>query len=335
MSVNNKVLVTGSEGFIGSHLTEALVNNGFKVKALVQYNSFNSWGWLDHIPKDILSNIEVVTGNIEDDGLMLEIMNGVDIVVHLASLIAIPYSYKSPRSYVNTNVIGTLNVLQAAKANNVSKIIHTSTSEVYGSAEFVPINEKHPLKGQSPYSATKIAADQLALSFYNSFDLPITILRPFNTYGPRQSERAVIPAIINQLNSGVTDIKLGSQFPTRDFSYVSDTVNGFLSCIKTDAGIGEVINLGSNYEVSIKETVQIIGKILKVNVKIIEDKTRIRPEKSEVTRLWSDNSKAFHTLGWQPEFRGIEGFERGLRLTANWFNDPENIDQYKSSRYTI
>lgn len=328
-----KFLVTGADGFIGSHLTETLIRQGHDVKAFVFYNSFNSWGWLDHADSDIRRNLDVFAGDIRDPHGVKEAMKGCDIVLHLAALIAIPYSYHSPDSYVDTNVKGTLNVLQAARELGGVKVIHTSTSEVYGTARFVPITEEHPLQGQSPYSATKIGADQLAYSFFTSFGLPVTIVRPFNTYGPRQSARAVIPSIIGQLAAGAKCIKLGATSPTRDFNYVQDTVGGFMLAAATDAGIGEVVNLGSNYEISIGETACMIAEVMGQEIEIQTDEARLRPANSEVERLWADNAKAKQLFGWTPEFGDSAGFKRGLALTAEWFSDPKNLAMYKTDRY--
>lgn len=330
-----KVLVTGADGFIGSHLTEELVKRGYNTKAFVYYNSFNSWGWLDSSKKEIKESLEVFSGDIRDPYGVKEAMKDCDVVLHLAALIAIPYSYHSPDTYVDTNIKGTLNVLQAAKELGVDKVVHTSTSEVYGTAQYVPINENHPLQGQSPYSATKIGADEMAMSFYRSFDTPVGIIRPFNTYGPRQSARAVIPTIITQIASGQDKIKLGSLSPTRDFNYIKDTVNGFISFMDSNKSIGETINIGSNYEVSIGETVQYISEVLDKKVEIVSEGDRIRPGKSEVERLWADNSKAKELLSWEPQFGGKEGFKKGLRETADWFLDERNLKQYKADVYNI
>ena len=332
---SQKVLVTGADGFIGSHLTETLVRQGYQVRAFVLYNSFNSWGWLDHAPEDIKQSIEIFSGDIRDPFGVKEAMKGCDAVLHLAALIAIPYSYHSPATYVETNVNGTLNVLEAAKSLGISKVIHTSTSEVYGTARFVPITEEHPLQGQSPYSATKIAADQLAMSYYYSFQTPVTIIRPFNTYGPRQSARAVIPTIITQIAQGARQIKLGALHPTRDFNFVKDTVAGFIAALETDAIEGEVINLGSNYEISIGDTVKAIADTMNADIEIQTDEQRLRPEKSEVERLWADNTKAKRILGWEPSYGGFEGFKRGLQETAAWFTDKQNLRAYKADRYNI
>jgi NAD dependent epimerase/dehydratase len=332
---NKKLLVTGADGFIGSHLTEELVRQGYNVRAFVLYNSFNSWGWLDHSPREVRDNLEVFSGDIRDPYGVKEAMKGCDAVLHLAALIAIPYSYHSPDTYVDTNVKGTLNVLQAARELNVRRVVHTSTSEVYGTARFVPITEEHPLQGQSPYSATKIAADQLAFSFYTSFGLPVTIARPFNTYGPRQSARAVIPTIISQLVQGNRQIKLGAVSPTRDFNFVSDTVQGFISAMRSATGLGECVNFGSNFEISIGAMARMIAEIMQLEIEIVTDEARLRPENSEVERLWADNSKALRLFGWKPSYGGIEGFKRGLTETIEWFSNPSNLAGYKADRYNI
>lgn len=332
---SKKILVTGADGFIGSHLTEELVRRGYNVKAFVYYNSFNSYGWLDSTESQIKNNIEFFSGDIRDPYGVKTAMKDCDIVMHLAALIAIPYSYHSPDTYVDTNVKGTLNVVQAAKELGVSKVVHTSTSEVYGTARYVPITEEHPLQGQSPYSASKIGADQMAMSFYSSFNTPVSIIRPFNTYGPRQSARAVIPTIITQILDGATSIKLGAIHPTRDFNYVADTVNGFISVANSDMSNGEVINIGSNYEISIGETAHLIAEIMDKKVDFITDEVRLRPEKSEVERLWADNSKAEKLVGWKPIYAGKEGLRRGLTETINWFSKPENRIGYKSGIYNI
>ena len=332
---NSTILITGADGFIGSHLTEALVRLGYKVRAFVMYNSFNSWGWLEHCAPEIKGQFEVFAGDIRDPHGVKEAMKGCGAVLHLAALIAIPYSYHSPDTYVDANIKGTLNVLQAARELGVKRVIHTSTSEVYGTARFVPITEEHPLQGQSPYSATKIAADQLAYSFYTSFGLPVVIVRPFNTYGPRQSARAVIPTIIMQIANGKRQIKLGAVSPTRDFNYVQDTVAGFIAALNSDGGLGEVINLGSNFEISIGDTAQLIADVMNTEIEIITDEVRLRPENSEVERLWADNTKASQLLGWRPSYGGREGFKRGLTETAEWFSRPENLSRYKSDIYNI
>ncbi len=333
--MQTKILITGADGFIGSHLTEALVRRGYDVRAFTLYNSFNSWGWLDQCAEDVKGNFEVFSGDIRDPHGVKEAMKGCDAVLHLAALIAIPYSYHSPDTYVDTNIKGTLNVLQAARELGISRVIHTSTSEVYGTARFVPITEDHPLQGQSPYSATKIAADQLAYSFYASFGLPVVTIRPFNTYGPRQSVRAVIPTIIAQLASGKHQIRLGAISPTRDFNFITDTVDGFIAALRSDIGHGEIINLGSNFEISIGDTVRLISEAMEVNVEIVTDEVRIRPENSEVQRLWADNSKARELFGWQPSYGGREGLKRGLAETANWFMQPANLAGYKANIYNI
>ena len=329
-----KILVTGADGFIGSHLTETLVRQGHDVRAFVLYNSFNSWGWLDQSPAETRDGLDVFAGDIRDPHGVKEAMKGCDVVLHLAALIAIPYSYHSPDTYVDTNIKGTLNVLQAARELGV-RVVHTSTSEVYGTAQFVPITEDHPLQGQSPYSATKIAADQLAYSFYASFELPVTIARPFNTYGPRQSARAVIPTIITQIANGIRQIKLGSLHPTRDFNYVQDTVGGFIAAMNSDKGYGEVINIGSNYEISIGDTVNLIADVMSEQIEIQTDEQRLRPEKSEVERLWASNRKAKEMLGWQPAYGGLEGFRCGIRETVEWFTNPSNLAAYKSNQYNL
>lgn len=330
-----KILITGADGFIGSHLTETLVKQGYDVRAFVLYNSFNSWGWLDRSPKYICSSLDVFAGDIRDPHGVKEAMKGCDAVLHLAALIAIPYSYHSPDTYVDTNIKGTLNVLQAARELGVSRVIHTSTSEVYGTARFVPITEEHPLQGQSPYSASKIGADQLAYSFYASFGLPVVIARPFNTYGPRQSARAVIPTIITQIAGGQRSIKLGSVSPTRDFNYVKDTVGGFLATLRSDMGVGEVINFGSNYEISIGDTARLVAEVMGVEIEIQADEARLRPANSEVERLWADNAKASRLLGWTPAYSGRDGFKRGLAETVEWFSESSNIVGYKADRYNI
>ena len=335
ITTSSTILVTGADGFIGSHLTEALVRNGFKVRAFVCYNSFNSWGWLEQCADDVRGKFEVVPGDIRDPHGVKEAMKGCDAVLHLAALIAIPFSYNSPDTYVDTNVKGTLNVLQAARELGIKRIVHTSTSEVYGTAQFVPITEKHPLQGQSPYSATKIAADQLAYSFYSSFDLPVVTVRPFNTYGPRQSARAVIPTIITQIANGQRNLKLGATTPTRDFSYVQDTVSGFIAALISDKGLGEVVNLGSNFEISIGDTAQLIAEVMDVKIQIVPDEARVRPEKSEVERLWADNTKAREILGWQPSHSGQNGFKRGLIETVEWFTTAKNLRGYKSEIYNV
>ena len=330
-----KVLVTGADGFIGSHLAEALVRNGYDIRAFVLYNSFSSWGWLDRAPSDIRDSLDVFAGDIRDPHGMKTAMQGCDAVLHLAALIAIPYSYHSPDAYVDTNVKGTLNVLQAARELGVRRILHTSTSEVYGTARFVPITEEHPLQGQSPYAATKIAADQLAYSFHASFGLPVVIVRPFNTYGPRQSARAVIPTIITQIASGKRQIRLGALSPTRDFTYVQDTVAAFIAALRSDAGLGQVVNFGSNFEISIGDAARLVAQTMGVEAEILTEDARVRPEHSEVQRLYADTSKAASLFGWKPALGGLEGFKRGLQQTIAWFADPANLAAYKADRYNI
>ena len=329
------ILITGADGFIGSHLTEALVREGHRVRAFVQYNSFNTSGWLDQCPADLKGQFETFAGDIRDPYGVRHAMAGCDMVLHLAALIAIPFSYHSPDSYVDTNVKGTLNVLQAARDLGVGRVVHTSTSEVYGSAQFVPITEQHPLQGQSPYSATKIAADQLAYSFFTSFSLPVVTARPFNTFGPRQSARAVIPTIMTQIATGKRAIKLGAVSPTRDFSFVADTVSGFVALAKSSAGHGEVINFGSGFEISMGETASLIAEVMGVEIEISTDEARLRPAGSEVDRLWCDNSKAKALLGWVPTYGGKEGFRRAIAITAEWFSRPENLARYKPEQYNI
>lgn len=330
-----KILVTGADGFIGSHLTEELIRRGYPVRAFVLYNSFNSWGWLDSSPQKIKQELDVFAGDVRDPNGVREAMKGCDCVLHLAALIAIPYSYHSPDTYVDTNVKGTLNVVQAARDLPVRKLVVTSTSEVYGTARFVPITEEHPLQGQSPYSATKIGADQIAISFYHAFGMPVTVLRPFNTYGPRQSARAIIPTIITQIASGSRSLKLGALHPTRDFNYIADTVNGFIAALESDNGVGETINIGSNYEISIGDTVNLIGDVMGVRLDVETDDIRLRPEKSEVERLWADNSKAKRLLGWAPQYAGKDGLRRGIEKTVEWFVRPENMRLYKANRYNL
>jgi dTDP-glucose 4,6-dehydratase len=330
-----KLLVTGADGFIGSHLTEELVRRGHEVKAFVLYNSFNSWGWLDRCAPEVQGQFEVFAGDIRDPHGVKQAMQGCEAVLHLAALIAIPYSYHSPDTYVDTNVKGTLNVLQAARELGLGRVVHTSTSEVYGTAQFVPITEAHPLQGQSPYSATKIAADQLAYSFYTSFNLPVIIARPFNTYGPRQSARAVIPTIITQIANGQRQIKLGAVSPTRDFNYVKDTVAGFIAALEAKQGDGEVVNFGSNYEISIGDTAQLIAEAMNTEIEIITDEVRLRPEKSEVNRLWADNTKAKQLLGWAPAYGNRDGFKQGLAETAQWFTEDDNLQAYKANLYNL
>ena len=336
MNLSGKnILVTGADGFIGSHLTDELVLRGHDVRAFIFYNSFNSWGWLDHSELEIKKSLEVFAGDIRDPHGMKQAMKGCDVVFHLAALIAIPYSYHSPDTYVDTNVRGTLNVVQSARELGISKVIHTSTSEVYGTAQFVPITEEHPLQGQSPYSASKIGADQIAMSFYHAFNTPVSIIRPFNTYGPRQSARAVIPTVITQIADGQRKIRLGSLHPTRDFNYIKDSVRGFIAVAESDKSVGEVINIGSNYEISIGDTVGLIAEVMGADIEVETEQVRVRPEKSEVDRLWADNCKAKKLTGWKPLYAGREGFKRGLIETVKWFVDPENLKKYKPDMYAI
>ena len=329
------IFITGADGFIGSHLTEKLIQKGYNVKALAQYNSFNNYGWLDCMPTYLKNNYEKHLGDIRDQSQMHELIKGSDVVFHLASLIGIPYSYAAPSSYIDTNINGTLNILQASLKHKVGKIIHTSTSEVYGSAEFVPMTETHALKGQSPYSATKIAADQLAFSYYTSFDLPITICRPFNTYGPRQSMRAVIPTIIVQLLNNKDSINLGSLQTSRDFNFIDDTVSGFVCSMLSEKNLGETINIGNSFEISIKNAVEIISKNFKKEIQINCEQERIRPQKSEVDRLFADNGKAKKLLNWEPKYFGIDGFDKGIKKTIEWFSNSENLKKYSNTGYVF
>jgi len=322
-------LITGADGFIGSHLTELLLEKGYKVRALSYYNSFNYWGWLEDIPEN--KNLEIISGDVRDPHFCKEIVKGIDIIFHLAALIAIPYSYVAPDSYVDTNVKGTLNICQAAKENGNIRVIHTSTSEVYGTAQYVPIDEKHPKQPQSPYSASKIGADMMAMSFYNAFGLPVTVARPFNTYGPRQSARAIIPTIITQIANGTEEIKLGDLTPTRDFNFVKDTARGFLAIAECDDTIGKEINIASNFEISMADTLNLIKEIMKSDVHFITDEQRLRPKDSEVFRLWGDNSLIKTLTGWQPEY----AIGEGLKETIDWFCKPENLRNYKAGIYNL
>ena len=324
-----KALITGADGFIGSHLTELLLENGYQVKALAQYNSFNYWGWLEDIPAQ--DNLEVVTGDVRDPHFCKHIVKDVDIVFHLAALIAIPYSYHAPDSYVDTNVKGTLNICQAAKEAGNIRVINTSTSEVYGTAQYVPIDEKHPRQPQSPYSASKIGADAMAMSFFNAFELPVTTIRPFNTYGPRQSARAIIPTIITQIASGIKEIKLGDLTPTRDFNYVKDTAKGFLAIAQSNETIGKEINIASNKEISMTDTLNMIKEIMQSDVQFITEEERLRPSNSEVFRLWGENKLIQELTGWKPEYT----LEEGLRETIEWFKKPENLGKYKAGMYNL
>jgi NAD dependent epimerase/dehydratase len=332
---NKQVLVTGAGGFIGSHRVEELVRRGQEVRAFIFYNSSNSWGWLDHADPLTLKSLEVFQGDIRDPHGVKEAMKGCGVVFHLAALISIPYSYHSPDTYVDTNVKGTLNIVQAARELGVEKIVHTSTSEVYGTAKFVPITEDHPLQGQSPYSASKIGADQIAFSFHNAFETPVAIIRPFNTYGPRQSARAIIPTVISQIAGGERKVMLGALHPTRDFNYVTDTVRGFIAVAESDRSVGEVINIGSNFEISIRETVRTIAELMGAEIEIVTEPVRIRPGRSEVERLWADNRKAGDLLDWKPLYAGKEGFRRGLAETIAWFKDPDNLKGYKFRLYNL
>ncbi len=323
------VLVTGADGFIGSHLVEMLNAEGYKVKALAQYNSFNNWGWLEDV--NCKAEIDILTGDIRDPFFCHEICKGVDIVFHLAALIAIPYSYIAPHSYVETNISGTLNICKAALQNNVTRLIHTSTSEVYGTAQYVPIDESHPLQAQSPYSASKIGADSMAMSFFNSFELPLTIARPFNTYGPRQSARAFIPTIISQIANNESQLSLGDTTPTRDLNFVLDTCKGFIELANSSLAVGEVVNIGSNYEISVGEVASLIKLEMESDIEIITDQKRIRPKKSEVTRLWCNNQKIKDLTNFKPEY----DIASGLKKTIEWFKEPSNLLKYKSDIYNI
>jgi dTDP-glucose 4,6-dehydratase len=329
------VLVTGADGFIGSHLAEELVRRGYRVRAFVFYNSFNSLGWLDRSPKELRDAMDIFAGDVRDPNGMRTAVKGCDTVFPLAALIAIPFSYHSPDAYVDTNVKGTLNVLQACRDLDVERLVHTSTSEVYGTARYVPIDEGHPLRGQSPYSATKIAADQLAFSFFASFGLPVSIARPFNTYGPRQSARAVIPTIITQILAGARELKLGSLHPTRDFNYVADTVEGFLAVAGSPRTLGETVNIGSGFEVGIGDTARLIAEVMGAEVTIRQDDQRLRPERSEVERLFAANALARELTGWTPTHGGLDGFRRGLEKTVAWFREPANFAAYKPFAYNI
>lgn len=329
--VSKKVLVTGGAGFIGSHLAEELLEKGCEVKVFVHYNSFNRWGWIDYLPAEKKKKIEIFTGDIRDPNGVKEAMKECEVVFHLAALIGIPYSYHSPDTYVDTNVKGTLNILQAARQLEVKRIIHTSTSEIYGTAQFVPITEEHPVNPQSPYAATKASADFLALTFFRSFNTPVAVVRPFNTYGPRQSARAIIPTIITQLLSGNGTVTLGSVTPTRDLNFVKDTACGFIKAAESEMSVGEVINLGSNFEISVGDLALKIASLMGKEILIEGSDERLRPEKSEVERLWAANQKAKNLLGWQPLF----DLESGLKETIEWFSQPANMEFYKAGLYTI
>ena len=331
----SRILVTGADGFIGSHLTEALVRGGHDVRAFVLYNSFNSWGWLDHCDPEVKDQFEVFAGDVRDPHGVRTAMQDCEAVLHLAALIAIPYSYHSPDAYVDTNVRGTLNIVQAARDLGVERVVHTSTSEVYGTAQFVPITEEHPLQGQSPYAATKIGADQIALSFHRSFDTPVIVLRPFNTYGPRQSGRAVIPTIISQIGQGNRRIRLGSIHPTRDFNYVTDTVSGFIAALEPSVPSGTVVNVGSNFEISVGETASLIAEIMGAEIEIESDEQRVRPPLSEVERLWASNEKARQLMNWTPQYGERDGFRRGLEETIAWFEKSAGLAVQKPDTYNI
>jgi NAD dependent epimerase/dehydratase len=325
----SKILVTGADGFIGSHLVEALLDKGYKVKALSQYNSFNFWGWLEDVPSN--DRLEIITGDIRDPHFCKIITKDVDLIFHLAALIAIPFSYIAPDSYLDTNIKGTLNICQAAKENGNIRLIHTSTSEVYGTAKYVPIDENHPKQPQSPYSASKIGADALALSFYNAFELPVTVARPFNTYGPRQSARAIIPTIITQIASGIKEIKLGDLNPTRDFNFVKDTCAGFIEIAESNQTIGKELNICSNVEISMNDTFNMIKKIMKSDVQFIHDVQRTRPEKSEVLRLWGDNSLIKKLTGFEAKYT----LNSGLEISCEWYTNPANLNKFKARIYNV
>ncbi len=327
--------MTGAGGFIGSHVSEMLVREGHEVRAMVRYNSMGAWGWLDAAPDDIRAQLEVFSGDIRDPHGVRTAMTGCDTVLHLAALIAIPYSYHSPATYIDTNITGTLNVVQAARDLGVGRVVHTSTSEVYGTAQFAPITEEHPVHGQSPYSASKIGADQIALSFERSFATPVVIVRPFNTFGPRQSARAVIPAIISQIAAGRRAIRLGSVTPTRDFCFVRDTAAGFVAAAGAENVDGEIINIGNGHEISIADTAMLIAEVMGAKITIETDEQRIRPEKSEVERLWASTEKAEKLLGWAPRYRGAEGLKKGIAETAEWFADADNMKRYRPDTYSI
>ena len=332
-----RVLVTGAGGFIGSHLTEALFHKGYEVKAMTYYNAQNSAEWIDSFAPEVREKIDIVAGDVRDLAFVQRAMEGCDAVLHLAALIGIPYSYVNPESYIDTNVKGTMNIMEASRNLGIKRVIHTSTSEVYGSAQFVPITEQHPLQGQSPYSASKIGADQIAYAYAQSFEVPVITVRPFNTFGPRQSLRAVIPTVITQLLNGDGHIKIGATSPTRDFSYVGDTVSGFIVALESDNDqlIGETINLGSHFEVSIGDTIKLIAETIGKPIEIITENERIRPENSEVQRLYADNRKAKDMIKWQPEFAGLDGFKKALGLTIKWYEQPQNLKYFQNTGYVI
>ena len=333
--MKSKVLITGADGFIGSHLVELLLKKGFSVRAFCFYNSLGSWGWIDTFSDEIKSSIEIHLGDVRDYQSVLQSVKGCDYIFHLASLIAIPYSYQAPQSYVDTNIIGTLNILNAAKELGINRLIHTSTSETYGTAQYVPINEKHPLVGQSPYAATKIGADQLALSFWRSFSVPVTVLRPFNTYGPRQSDRAVIPTIISQIALGKNKLSLGSLSPTRDFNFIEDICNAFFEVSKSELTVGKTINAASNFEISIKETALLIARLMGKEIEISCEKERLRPKNSEVERLFGDNTLIKKLTDWSPDYASLEGFKRGLKITIDWFTYSDNLKFYRPNKYKL
>lgn len=335
MSKARQILVTGADGFIGSHLCELLVERGHAVTALAQYNSFGTWGWLDTIPKTTQTSLQVELGDVRDSVFVKRAMRGNDVVLHLAALIGIPYSYTAAHSYVDTNVTGTLNVLEAAKELDVARVVQTSTSEVYGTAQFVPITEEHPIHAQSPYAATKASGDQLALSYQRSFGTPVVVARPFNTYGPRQSARAVIPTIITQALAGTNPIRLGALSPTRDFNFVKDIANAFATVGESTDGVGEVVNFGSNFEISIRQVVEAVAAAIGREIEVQTDEDRIRPADSEVDRLWADNSKASEIFGWTPEYGGLDGFYKGIAETVSWFSDEGNRALYKPDTYAV
>lgn len=330
---DKRILVTGADGFIGSHLVEHLAKQGHAVRAFVLYNSLGSRGWLDSA--QLGAGVEFIAGDIRDAQSVRAAMRGCQVVLHLAALISIPYSYQAPESYLDTNVRGTMNVLQAAREFGIEKVVHTSTSEVYGTARFVPITEEHPLQGQSPYSASKIAADQMATAYFSSFGVPVAVMRPFNTYGPRQSARAVIPTVISQIAARSRTVKLGALHPTRDFNHVADTVRAFVATAESDRAVGEVINIGSNFEISIGDTVKLIAEVMQAEVAVQTDAERLRPKDSEVERLWADNTKAKRLLGWEPSYAGREGLRRGLQETVTWFLDERNLRLYRPGEYSV
>lgn len=335
MTSSKNILVTGADGFIGSHVCEELVSRGHNVTALAYYTSFGTWGWLDNTPQEVQNSMNVVLGDVRDPFLVKNVMRDNDVVLHLAALIGIPYSYIAPQSYIDTNVTGTLNVLEAARELSVERVVQTSTSEVYGTAQFVPITEAHPLNAQSPYAASKVGADQLALSYQRSFGTPVTVARPFNTYGPRQSARAVIPTIITQALTSDEPIRLGALTPTRDFNYVGDIARAFALTAESDQGLGDVVNFGSNFEIAIGQVVEAVGLAVGNPIDVEIEESRVRPAASEVDRLWADNAKAGEVYGWSPEYGGLDGFQRGIAETVKWFSVPENRAMYKPGTYNV